>query len=83
MVQYDRPPIYAVSHVVFGFLGAFNIYILILVLLYQFGQYAWNVRVFPLEGRIEKGNTWQHTAVKLYEVLVGFVGGLLLKKCCV
>jgi hypothetical protein len=80
MVQFERPPIYALSHIAFGILGAFQPIVLALVLAYQLGQYSWNVRVFPLEGRIEKGNTWQHTSVKLYEVLLGFVAGLLLKK---
>lgn len=81
MVQFERPPIYAISHFIFGLVGAFDTRVLILVLLYQIGQYGFNLRVFPLEGRIEKGNTWQHTVVKLYEILLGFIAGLLLKKC--
>jgi hypothetical protein len=81
MVQFERPPIYAISHFTFGLLGAFQPILLALVLIYQISQYLFNVRVFPLERRIEKGNTWHHTVVKLYEILLGFIGGLLLKKC--
>ena len=49
-------------------------------LTYQVGQYAFNVRVFPVEGTIRPGNTFQHTAKKIAEMGIGYSIGLLVKE---
>jgi len=79
MTVYYRPSIYAASHVFFGFIAVWFPLIGFLSLMYQIGQYIYNVRVFPIEGRIEKGNSLAHTAIKIGEMGVGFVLGLLSK----
>lgn len=79
MTVYYRPSVYAVSHVFFGFIAVWIPMIGFLSLMYQLGQYFYNVRVFPLERRIEKGNSLAHTAIKIGEMAVGFVLGLVVK----
>jgi hypothetical protein len=79
---YARHGIYAVSHVIIGFLGAvIHPVILLIALLYQIGQYAFNIRVFPLEQEIKNGNSLDHTALKVLEIFFGYgVGKLFMKK---
>ena len=78
MTIYERPPYYALSHLMFGFLAVWYPLIGFLALIYQLGQYIYNVRVFPVEGKILPGNSLQHTAVKLGEMAVGYVIGLFV-----
>lgn len=42
-----------------------------LAVMYQLAQYIFQVRVFAWEGEIRSGNSWQHTALKLSEILAG------------
>ena len=79
MTIYERPPYYALSHLMFGFLAVWYPLIGFLALMYQLGQYIYNVRVFPVEGKILPGNSLQHTAVKLGEMAVGYVIGLFVQ----
>lgn len=39
-----------------------------------------NVRFFPIELKIKKGNSFDHTAVKLLEIGAGYLLGILIKK---
>jgi hypothetical protein len=71
-----RHPIYRVAHVILGLWSVRFPWILAIVLVYQFGQYIYDVRVFPLERRIEPGNSLEHTALKLIEVALGYAIGL-------
>jgi hypothetical protein len=77
---YERPRYYAASHLLFGFIAVWYPLIGLLAVLYQIGQFTFNVRVFPVEGRIEPGNSWQHTGLKLVEMVVGYLAGILLRR---
>lgn len=65
---------------IFGFVAAWIPLVGILAVAYQVLQFAFNVRVFPVEGHILPGNTWQHTGLKLAEMALGYVVGLLVKR---
>jgi hypothetical protein len=80
MGLYERPRHYAVSHMLFGFLAAWFPVIGILAVVYQLGQLFFNVRVFPVEGKVLSGNSVQHTGLKLAEMLVGYIVGRLVRK---
>ncbi len=77
---YERPHYYAASHIFFGFVAAWIPWVGILAVAYQVLQLAFNVRVFPVEGRILPGNTWQHTGLKLFEIGLGYGIGRLVKR---
>lgn len=77
---YQRPSIYAVVHVLLGFIAAWFPSVGALTILYQLLQFTFNVRVFPIEGTIKPGNSIQHTGLKLAEVLFGYVLGLLVQR---
>lgn len=72
---YPRPGYYMVSHVAIGFIAAWIPVIGILAVLYQLGQYALNIRTFPVEMKYENGNSLQHTGLKLAEMLGGYILG--------
>lgn len=74
--MYHRPPIYAVSHIVTGLLAVWYPIIGILAIVYQLGQFALNIRVFPIQGTYRRGNSVKHTAVKLAEIGLGYILGL-------
>jgi hypothetical protein len=76
---YERPHYYAASHIFFGFVAAWVPWVGILAVAYQVLQFVFNVRVFPVEGRILPGNTWQHTGLKLAEMGLGYAVGQLIK----
>jgi hypothetical protein len=80
MGLYERPRHYAVSHVLAGFLAAWVPVIGLLAVAYQLGQFAFNVRVFPVEGKILPGNSVEHTGLKLAEMLLGYVIGRLVQR---
>jgi hypothetical protein len=77
---YERPRYYAASHLLFGFLAVWYPLVGILAVLYQLGQFAFNVRTFPVEGRIEPGNSLEHTGLKLFEMAVGYLAGVLFRR---
>ena len=79
MTLYERPPHYAISHVLFGFASVWFPLIGILAVVYQLAQFAFNVRTFPVEWRIEKGNSIAHTGLKLAEMGLGYALGWLIK----
>lgn len=76
---YERPRYYAASHLFFGFIAVWYPLVGLLALLYQISQFAFNVRVFPVEGHIKPGNSWQHTGLKLLEMAVGYLAGILVR----
>jgi hypothetical protein len=75
---YERPRFYAISHILIGLIAVWFPIVGGIGVLYQLAQYAFNVRTFPRELRIEKGNSWQHTSLKLFEMAIGFAIGSLL-----
>ncbi len=79
MTSYYKPWYYTLSHILIGFFGASYPVILILALVYQLGQLIFDVRIFPVERKIEKGNSIEHTAIKLSEMGFGYIIGYILK----
>ncbi len=80
MTLYERPPYYAVSHVLLGLVAVWIPLIGILAVAYQLLQLIFNVRTFPVEGRIEKGNSIGHTSLKLVEMGIGYIIGILIQR---
>lgn len=74
---YERPSYYAFVHVMIGFVSVWVPLIGMLSLVYQIGQYAFNIRVFLAEGEIRPGNSWDHTGLKLVEMAVGYFAGYM------
>lgn len=79
MVTYYKPWYYTASHYSLGFLAVWFPIIGILAIMYQLGQLIFNVRVFPVEGKILGGNSIHHTAVKVSEIVVGYLVGTGVK----
>lgn len=75
-----RHPIYAFFHVLIGFVASMYPLVGILAVTYQVGQYIFNVRTFPIEMRIEKGNSLPHTQAKLNEMLAGYLLGMIFQR---
>uniref|UniRef100_A0A6C0IBS5 Uncharacterized protein n=1 Tax=viral metagenome TaxID=1070528 RepID=A0A6C0IBS5_9ZZZZ len=78
-VIYDKPEIYTLIHIGFGFLGAWYLWLLYGMIAYQFFQLILGKRFFFFEGVVRDGNSIEHTAVKLVEVFVGFAIGKLFR----
>ena len=76
---YYKPAIYTVSHLALGFAAAWYPVVGAVMVVYQLLQLALNVRFFLFEMKIREGNTWQHTALKLSEVGLGYVIGLYVR----
>jgi hypothetical protein len=68
-----KDPIYVVIHVLSGSLAYFLPAIIPLLLLYHAIQFIRNVRFFGLQGEIREGNSFEHTLVKLLEILAGYL----------
>jgi hypothetical protein len=77
---YERPPYYALAHIFFGFLAVWYPWVGILAVAYQILQLVCNVRIFMVECSILPNNSWEHTAVKLAEIGLGYVIGLVVSK---
>ncbi len=75
---YDRSPIYAITHILIGFIAVWYPIIGIGGLIYQVGQLVLNIRAFPFEGKIRKGNNIYHTGLKVAEMGLGYAIGTLL-----
>lgn len=80
MTSYYKPWYYTVSHVGIGILASRIPIVGILAIIYQLGQLAFNVRVFPVEGNIKPGNSVKHTVKKLTEIGIGYAIGTIAKK---
>ena len=76
---YQRAPYYLIIHFLLGFVSPWYPMIGLMALVYQVGQYAFNVRVFPVEGTIKPGNSLEHTSLKILEMVIGYICGLILK----
>ena len=79
MTVYERPHYYAVFHMLFGFSAVWFPIIGVLAILYQVLQFAFNIRFFPLEMVIRKGNSVEHTAVKICEIAFGYIIGKIAR----
>lgn len=79
MSDFCVPTHYALSHFVTGFIAAYFPIIGVFAILYQLGQYYYGVRLFPLEGKIVKGNSAYITFTKIAQLSIGYLIGILLK----
>ena len=83
---YNIPFLYSLSHYIVGYLGYYNINLLILFIIYQLYQYSIDARFFFLSSNhkthniIKKGNSLMHTLKKIAECAVGFLIAYLLHK---
>lgn len=68
-----KDPIYVMIHVFSGMLAFFIPVIIPLILLYHGLQYIGGVRFFGFQGEIREGNSFEHTLIKLLEVLAGYL----------
>ena len=73
-------PIYIVIHVLSGVVAYFIPAIIPLVLLYHALQYMHDVRFFGFQGEIREGNSFEHTLLKLLEILAGYLLVKLIMK---
>jgi len=80
MEIYDRPHHYAISHIMAGFAAVWVPLVGVLAVAYQLLQFVCNVRTFPVEWRIKKGNSVAHTGLKLAEMAVGYALGSFVKR---
>lgn len=68
-----KDPIYVAIHVLSGVLAYFVPVIIPFIFLYHGIQYLMNVRFFGFQGEIRPGNSFEHTLLKLLEVLAGYL----------
>jgi hypothetical protein len=75
---YKKPRIYILIHLLLGLAAVWAPWIGLLALAWQLGQYVANVRIFAIEGKIESGNSAEHTGLKLIELGIGYCIGFLI-----
>lgn len=68
-----KDPIYVIIHVLSGILAYFVPVIIPFILMYHRLQYLMDVRFFGFQGEIRSGNSFEHTGIKLLEVLAGYL----------
>ena len=76
---YERPPYYAISHILIGFIAVWYPLVGIVGVIYQLIQYIFNIRVFPITMSIKNGNNLGHTSLKLVEIGLGYALGYVIK----
>jgi hypothetical protein len=74
MMIYEKPIYYTLFHILIGFLSYDYPILFWGFLIYQGLQYVLNVRFFVIEWKIAQENSWQHTALKVGEFFVGYLG---------
>ena len=72
-LYYAKPIYYTMIHVLFGTLSYYYNVFGIIYLIYQFGQLYFNKRIFLFQWKIENGNTFIHTLIKIGEFITGWV----------
>jgi hypothetical protein len=78
MQIWHKPAIYVVIHILSGVVAYRYPTFLPFILGYHLLQYSLDVRFFIFQWKIEKGNSVEHTVVKLLEVLLGYLIGYLI-----
>lgn len=79
MTLYYKPWYYGLSHVISGFIAVWYPLIGVLAVLYQLGQLVFNIRIFVVEMDIKKGNSIEHTFLKISEIALGYIIGYFVK----
>lgn len=77
---YSKPFIYTFIHILSGFIGAFYPAFLGIFIVYQLLQLIFGVRIFVFQMDYKNGNTWQHTALKLAEIGLGYFIGVNFRR---
>ncbi len=77
---YERPFYYAITHILIGFIAVWYPLVGVIGVLYQLFQLTFDIRTFPFELRYEHGNSFQHTGLKLLEMLVGYSVGVVVRR---
>ena len=72
MKVWPKPFIYTLSHLLIGFAGYFYPILLLVSVVYQFAQLLFGVRFFLFSLKFEKGNSVEHTFLKLGEIFGGY-----------
>lgn len=72
-LYYEKPFYYTLIHVLLGALSYYYSTFGIVYVIYQFGQLYINKRVFLFQWKIENGNAFVHTFIKLGEFMVGWI----------
>ena len=80
MHLYERAPYYFIIHILLGFVAAWIPLIGGLAVAYQLTQYILDIRFFPVEFKVAKGNNILHTGVKLGEIVLGYITGRYVKR---
>jgi len=75
--MYETPPLYIILHIVLGFISYKYPLLLFAFVLYQFLQYALNVRFFGFTWEIQSGNSLDYTMYKLAQFGLGLVLAML------
>ena len=79
MHLYERAPYYILIHLLIGFVAVWIPLVGAVGLGYQLTQYILDIRFFPVELKVEKGNNFAHTGVKLAEMAIGYGSGYYIK----
>jgi len=80
MKIYEKPWYYIAFHMMFGFVAVWYPAIGLLALAWQLAQYVTKTRIFAVEMKLEKGNSAEHTLLKLGEIALGYMVGSLIKR---
>ena len=78
MTVWCIPVIYSLIHFSSGFIGYFYPVVLALGVGWHIIQYALNIRFYLFKLTYKRGNSLEHTSVKLLEVLGGFLLAFVL-----
>jgi hypothetical protein len=78
MKLWPRPLIYSILHILSGFIAYLYPNVFILIILYHLLQLHLGVRFFLFELTYREGNSIEHTAVKLLEVISGFLAAFVI-----
>jgi len=76
-MYYDKPLVYTISHYIIGFISVWFPILGIIMIIYQITQFIFNKRFFILKMEFKKGNSLQHTLLKLFEFSIGYGIGFL------
>jgi hypothetical protein len=80
MKLWYKPPIYIIIHTLSGFIGYFFPVVLFFIVLYHVLQYAFDIRLFFFDLNYKPGNSLEHTGLKLFEVLIGYLLAVMVMK---
>ena len=72
-LYYKKPIYYTVIHIIMGTIAYYYSSFIAIYLLYQLGQWYIGKRFFLFQWKIEDGNTWFHTLIKIGEFMMGWI----------